>query len=283
MTEASEQALQILEDLTAEVDFDLPEIDLSGPEYELPDLTDLDVVINRITNEELTEKSLTGNGTFDVLMASLRVHLQREYDANRITGAEYAKVYIALTDGAMSQAVQFLLSRDQAYWGAIAAKQQALAANVATITAKVQLAAAKVQLESLRMEANTNRANYALTLMKLATENVANETAQYQLDEILPQQKKLVQEQVESARAQTMNTRTDGVTQIQGVMGKQKDLYGQQITSYIRDAEIKAAKIFSDAWITMKTIDEGLLPPDNFNNASLNGILGVLKANNELD
>lgn len=282
MTEAATDALAILTELTAGVDFDLPEVDLSGPEYELPDGAEIDFEVVRITNEELTQKSITGTGTFDVLMASLRVHLQKEYDANRITGAEYAKVYIALTEGALNQAVQFLLARDTAYWSAIAAKQQALSAQIATITAKVSLAAAKVQLESLRMEANTNRATYALTLMKLATENVAHDTAKYQLEEILPEQKQLVSEQVESARAQTMNTRTDGITLIQGVMGKQKDLYAQQIISYVRDAEIKAAKIFSDAWITMKTIDEGLLPPDNFNNASLNAILATLKVNNEL-
>ena len=282
MTEAATDALEILEELTCGVDFSLPDVDLSDPDYDLPDISEIDLVINRITNEELTEKTVDGDGTFDILMTALRVHLQKEYDANRITGAEYAKVYIALTEGALNQAVQFLLARDTTYWQAMAAKQQALAAQVAAVTARVQLAAAKVQFESLRMEANTNQANYALTLMKLATENVGHDTAKYQLEQILPAQKNMVQEQVESARAQTMNTRTDGVTLIQGVMGKQKDLYGQQITSYIRDAEIKAAKIFSDAWITMKTIDEGLLPPDGFNNASLNSILTTLKTNNDL-
>ena len=65
-------------------------------------------------------------------------------------------------------------------------------------------------------------------------------------------------------------------------MGKQVDLYSQQITSYQRDGEVKTAKLFTDAWITMKTMDEGLLPPTNFQNTSLDAILGDLKTLNGL-
>ena len=64
---------------------------------------------------------------------------------------------------------------------------------------------------------------------------------------------------------------------------KQKELQEQQITSYKRDAELKAAKIWVDAWVTMKTIDEGLEPPTEFANTNLDAILAVIKENNELD
>ena len=45
---------------------------------------------------------------------------------------------------------------------------------------------------------------------------------------------------------------------------------------------MNAAKLFTDAWITQKTIDEGLTAPSNFANDSVNNILGTLKANNSL-
>ena len=73
----------------------------------------------------------------------------------------------------------------------------------------------------------------------------------------------------------------DGTT-VTGLLGKQKELYSQQITSYKRDAEVKAGKLWIDAWITMKTIDEGLLPPDQFTNTEINEVLATLKTNNLL-
>lgn len=95
-------------------------------------------------------------------------------------------------------------------------------------------------------------------------------------------QKGLIIEQTEVQRAQTMNTRLDNVTTVTGAIGKQKDLYTQQIASYIRDSELKAAKIFADAWITQKTLDEGLVAPTNFTNATVDIVLTKIRTNNSL-
>lgn len=108
------------------------------------------------------------------------------------------------------------------------------------------------------------------------------EIARLQYGYLVPAQIALLQEQMEAARAQTLNTRSDGVTTVVGVLGKQKDLYTQQITSYQRDAETKVAKIFADAWIAQKTIDEGLVAPTGFTNASLDTVLTTIKTNNSL-
>lgn len=274
-------ANQLIGTLTTGVDFDVPAVDLNGPEFALPDAALFSAPVTKLTNEDLTQRKKDGLGTFDYLMSGFAAHLQHEFEKGRITGSEYTKAYIALTEGAMSNATQFLLGRDQAYWAAITAQLQAQAAQAAVITARVQLAAAKVQLVALQYEANTNKVNYALSKMKLSESSMAFCIARYNYTELLPLQKLLVSEQVDTQRGQTTDLRQDG-TPITGQIGKQKDLYTQQITSYIRDAEIKAAKIFSDAWITMKTIDEGLLPPDGFTNASLDTILTALKLNNEL-
>lgn len=61
----------------------------------------------------LTTVSLTGTGTFDVLMQTLKLHLDREFERNRITGAEYAKAYIALTQTALQVAMQYALQKEQ--------------------------------------------------------------------------------------------------------------------------------------------------------------------------
>ena len=281
---ADELANDIFDSILAGVDLvEIPEVDLSGVNFQLPAAGSLDDPLVKLTNADLTTSVVGGSGTFDVLMAALRVHLQKEFENNRITGDQYAKVYLGLTEGAMAQAVQFLIQRDQSYWASITAQQQALAAQAQVITARVQLETAKVQLAAMHLEAQKNQAEFALTKLKLATEDKAYGAAAFSLQYLLPAQENVLKEQAETARAQTMDTRSDGVTNVTGSVGKQKDLYTQQITSYQRDSEVKAAKIFIDAWTVMKTIDEGLLPPTGFNNTALDDILSTLKLNNGLD
>lgn len=344
---ADTNANTLLTSLIAGKDFTLPDVDLSDPAYEFP-ADDEITPPAALTLDMLTTKVVGGTGGFDVIMSSIKAHLADEYEKSRITGAEFTKAYIELTTAALSGAIQYLTTKDAAYFQAIEAQYRAKVAQAQVVEARVNLETAKARLAVARLEAANQEATYALTKMKLSTEDVAYCTAKFNLDEILPQsklllveqvekavyentyllpaqklilddqhdtaaynlanilpkqvealtdahnisvyqvgtlmpaQKKLVDEQMETQRANTMNTRSDGATTTVGLVGKQKDLYTQQITSYQRDAEVKAAKLFTDAWITMKTIDEGLLPPGNFDNTSLNNILGDIKTNNSL-
>ncbi len=261
----------------------IPDIDITGPDFELPDLTinPIFAQLTRLSNDDLTSGCVDGSGTFDALMRGFNAHLTKEYQANRITGQEYTKAYIALTQGAMSNATQYLLGRDQAYWAAVSAQQQARIAEVQVILARVELKTIGLKVAMMQYETLNAEGNFALTKMKLATESMNYCVGKFNLEQLLPLQEELLQEQVEVQRAQTLDTRTDGAP-IFGVIGKQKDLHTQQITSYKRDAEIKAARIFTDAWITMKTIDEGVLPPTGFTNVNLDNILTVVRDNNEL-
>lgn len=274
---AEVEANRLLEELTKGDDFTLPDIDMSGPEWDIPggDGSPIFGAITKITNESLTTREVGGSGTFDALMESAHNHLKAEFKANRITGGEYTKAYIAMMESCMSNAVQFLLGRDQAYWAAALAQIQAVTARVTLATSKAQFVLAKLQALSAKSE-------YALTKMKIATESETYCAALFNVNQMLPQQLKLITEQTESQRAQTLDTRTDGAV-VKGSVGKQKELYSQQITSYQRDAEVKASKLFTDAWITQKTIDEGLNPPNGFTNASIDTILTKLKSNNGLN
>lgn len=274
---AEVEANRLLEELTKGDDFTLPDIDMSGPEWDIPGGDDSPIfgAITKVTNESLTTREVGGSGTFDALMESAHNHLKAEFKANRITGGEYTKAYIAMMESCMSNAVQFLLGRDQAYWAAALAQIQAVTARVTLATSKAQFVLAKIQAISAKSE-------YALTKMKIATESETYCAALFNANQMLPQQLKLITEQTEAQRAQTLDTRSDGAT-VTGSVGKQKELYSQQITSYQRDAEVKASKLFTDAWITQKTIDEGLNPPNGFTNASIDTILTKLKSNNGLN
>ena len=274
---AEVEANRLLEELTKGDDFTLPDVDMTGPEWDIPGGDDSPIfgAIDKISNESLTTREVGGSGTFDALMESAHNHLKAEFKANRITGGEYTKAYIAMMESCMSNAVQFLLGRDQAYWAAALAQIQAVTARVTLATSKAQFVLAKIQALSAKSE-------YALTKMKIATESETYCAALFNASQMLPQQLKLLTEQTEAQRAQTLDTRSDGAT-VTGSVGKQKELYSQQITSYQRDAEVKASKLFTDAWITQKTIDEGLNPPNGFTNASIDTILTKLKSNNGLN
>ena len=317
---AEAEGNSLFQTLTAGVSFEIPQIDVTGPSFQIPGGMDSELYkeVTRIANSELTTTTLDGTGTFDVLMRGFKAHLKEEYNQSRITGAEYTKAYTALVESAMAQGVQFLLGKDASFW-------QAMSAQIQAITAKLQLETARVRHTTAQLEALNQEATFALTKMRLANENmqycigkfnheqmlpaqktgqdIANRTAVYNLDMImplqkvglehsnsialfnlqtmLPQQYELLVEQTEVQRAQTLDTRSDGITVV-GAVGKQKDLYSQQIKSFQRDSELKAAKLFADAWTVQKTVDEGFVAPANFQNPSLDSVLGHIKTNNNL-
>lgn len=260
-------AIALYASLTAGEDFDIPDIDTSGSDWDIPGGAGNPAFtsIPKLTNADLTNAVLSGanavegTGTMDVIMNTFMVNLTCEFKNQRISGAEYTKAYIAAMQIAAASGVQYLIQRDAAYW-------QAVTAQMNLINSRVQAAVAKTQLAQGQIEANTAKVNYALTKAKLGTENAGYIS---------------LSEQGEAQRAQTLNDRSDGAV-VTGLLGKQKDLYSQQITSYQRDAEVKAGKLWIDAWTVMKTIDEGLLPPDQFTNTEINEVLTALKTNNNL-
>lgn len=321
-----QESQQVYDALVSDFDFNLPVINLDDPQYQLPydESGDLYKEVTPITVDMLTTGNIEGTGVFDLMMKSVKAHLRAEYDGGRITGAEYTKAYIASIQATLSNATQFLLGKDQAFW-------QAQAAQIAAITGVTQLATAKMQFAATRLEAANQGAQYALTKARLGTESVQYATAVYNLETMLPVQKAgvdlanelaeqniktagvqystaaynlsqmlpaqysnltqqtamigrqitMITEQTETYRAQTLDTRTDGQT-VAGSVGKQKALYTQQITSYLRNDERSAAKIYSDVWTAMKTIDEGLTAPNCFSNTNINTIMNTISSNNNL-
>ena len=314
----------------------LPNVDLTGSAFTIPDGARLYQEVARLENDDLTTGQVNGTGVFDALMGGFAAHLKEEYSKGRITGAEYTKAFVALTEAAMANATQFVLGREAAYW-------QSVQAQIAAVTGKIEHETAKLRCALVRIQALGEQANVGLTKLKMATEAVTygqgkfqldhllplqqagvelensgrgiqnqtasynlasvlplqvaklglenegqtlrnagqdlqNEQVSYTLGNLLPQQLTLLREQTEVQRAQTADARTDA-SPVVGLIGRQKDLYAQQINSYKRDIEIKATKLWTDAWITMKTIDEGLMAPDNFSNQTIDSILDTLKAN----
>ena len=247
-TGSASLAEEIFKKLVGDENAGLPQVDLYGDKHNIPWDEESAVFqpVERVTIDQALQ-------AFEALMKGWNDHLVEQYEKGRITGTDYAKTYIALSQQAMQSAIQFVLGQDQAFW--MAAKTQADAITSAS------------QNEVVKLEAMLRRASFALTKLKLATEDSTYGSSEYQRLNYLPtqvalaeKQITLVHEQAESQHAQTANQRLDNTGDVAGLLGKQKDLYTRQIQSFEDDIKIRAAKIFSDLWVTQKTINEAVEP-----------------------
>lgn len=302
-------------------DFTIPAVDLTDPKFAVPaaetsEFGD-DNSPERVDISSLTDGSVNGDGAFDKIMSSTKAHLKEQYDRGTITGDQYSKAYIELTTAALSAGVQMILGQEQSYWQAKLIQMQGRQAELQAYTALVGLEIAKAELAAKTRQADLINAQYVQTLIQTAREHVTYELtvkqvalaesqklsvdkeieiADYRLDNLMPQelatatqqvqvlfaQEVMVKEQAEAQRGQTMDVRSDGVTPVFGNMGKQKDLYSQQIDSYRKDAEQKVGKMYLDAWITQKTMDEALAPPSQLTNNAVNDVMAALRTSHGL-
>lgn len=198
-----------------------------------------DVIITPITNEDLTTKVVDGTGIFDELMTAANAHLDSQFKNERITGTQYAEVYLGQLQAVLANAVQFLIERDKTYLNNLLINAQIDLANKQVELAEKQIEQADKQLELLEKQIELQQAQSDLARQKIKTEI-----------------------------AQIADT-VDGVA-VGGVIGAQVALYKQQRESFLRDAEQKSLKILADTWITRKTIDDGVEVPVNFDTAALN-------------
>lgn len=277
-------------------------VDIANTKFVVPTGSESKIyeVQDRPSIDDVSSGAVDGSGIFDVLMRALKSQLQQEFEEHRITGSEYTRAYIELTQSALSASMQFLTARDASFWASQGAQVQTITSLVQLETARAGYASAAYNFETLQplqarnAEAQAEAAEYnvATTLpIQTTTLEHQRDTAEYNLDNMLPQQLLLVTAQTEVAenqatmvveqtqvqRAHTMDTRLDGITSVAGLLGKQKDLYTQQITSYQHDAHTKMAKVFADSWITQKTVDEAVTAPTAFTNANINDVFDVLR------
>ena len=202
--------------------------------------------------ERLTEAKLTGKGVFDVLMQSVKLHLEQEYNQNRIRGTEYSQVYLGSMTAILEQSTRFLLDKDKSFY------------EIALVEAQVRLADAQVrlvekQIEKEDQEAALRAAQVAKINREILTMDISDNllTAQVLLAQAqkisTDAQSALVIQKTNTEKAQTLAAGVD----VDSVVGKQKALYQSQIDGFKRDAEQKAARTMIDTWNARRTTDEG--------------------------
>ena len=66
-----------------------------------------------IDNSNPQDPKWNGTGVFDIIMKAANENIKIQNQASRITGAEYAEVYLGTMQTAISEAMKFLLNKDQ--------------------------------------------------------------------------------------------------------------------------------------------------------------------------
>ena len=158
-----------------------PSYDFTDPKYNIPSnlLTALDTLPDKVFDEmsidELTECKLNGNGVYDKLITTARIHLKEEMDKGRITGAEYTNAYTQIVVSSMQQSVAFVTQMHQLKQSSIVSYYKTLVdmvqAKISAVTSLIQLELQKIntQLSIAQAAAQvaTNKAQFAHTVSQL--------------------------------------------------------------------------------------------------------------------
>ncbi len=169
-TEADNRAKDLLESLLDGADFSVENVDLASSEFEIPSVTGNAEYeeIEKLEEADITTRQVGGPGLFDGLMESMGAHLEKEYDAGRITGNDYTQAYIAMVTAALGNASQYLLQKDTVYWQNRLVQKQAQAAEATVVQSRMQVEIARAQISAARMEANSAATTFAQKKMQLA-------------------------------------------------------------------------------------------------------------------
>lgn len=291
----------LLPSLTADADITIPLISIDDTKYQLPttSASQLYGTIRSVKIEDVTTTEVGGPGAFDTLLTSIRNHLAIEYEAGRITGAEYTKTYSELVQAALQNSISFVLQKDKQFW-------ENQIAQITAIQGVIALDRAKIELAQTNILAYTAKTQYANEKINLAIQDQNYCKVKYEVEEILPKQVAMTEAGISKSSAETASItyNTDHVLPAQkalltaqtstetskkvltdkqqqlvveqtatqkaqymgtpaGYIGKQMELYDAQITAYSNDYTIKRAQVISSLRSTNATVS-GEVAPETF-------------------
>ena len=250
-----------------------------------------------LTVRSLTGGEKEGSGVFDELMRTIKSHVHQELAEGRITEKAYSEVYLGALQFALNSATNYALAYEKANKELAVLDEQIkqnqkqnellelqkeqlrLANSTAqynlSYTLPEQLIQIKKQNEKLIGEINhvISQTSYvsAQTALIAKQEDLVDEQirdakdkytnptgginkAQY--DKLIAE-KGIADQKLITEKAQTMDT-VGGIA-ITGLVGKERNLKQNQADSFLRNAEIQVAKLYSDTFAVMYSTEaEGM-------------------------
>ena len=250
-----------------------------------------------LTVRSLTGGEKEGSGVFDELMRTIKSHVHQELAEGRITEKAYSEVYLGALQFALNSATNYALAYEKANKELAVLdeqikqnqkqnellelqKEQLLLANTTaqynlSYTLPEQLIQIKKQNEKLIGEINhvtsqTSQVSAQTALVvkqeDLVDEQIRDAKDKYtnpigginkaQYDKLIAE-KGIADQKLITEKAQTMDT-VNGAA-IAGLVGKERNLKQNQADSFLRNAEIQVAKLYSDTFAVMYSTEaEGM-------------------------
>ena len=250
-----------------------------------------------LTVRSLTGGEKEGSGVFDELMRTIKSHVHQELAEGRITEKAYSEVYLGALQFALNSATNYALAYEKANKELAVLdeqikqnqkqnellelqKEQLRLANTTaqynlSYTLPEQLIQIKKQNEKLIGEINhvTSQTSHvsAQTALVVKQEDLVDEQIRDSKDKYtnpigginkaqydkLIAEKGIADQKLITEKAQTMDT-VNGTT-IAGLVGKERNLKQNQADSFLRNAEIQVAKLYSDTFAVMYSTEaEGM-------------------------
>lgn len=111
-----------------------------------------DILVTDLTNGTLVNNEWVGTGIFDKLMDAVNKNIESQYLKGRISGTNYAEVYLAAIQSVVAQSVQYILQERVTEANVDNLQSQNLLSNIQMIEAKAKNRIALNQLNASNIE-----------------------------------------------------------------------------------------------------------------------------------
>ena len=161
--------------------------------------------INDITNSN-------GDGVFDKLMAAVNAQIESQYLNNRITGADYAQVYLGSMQSVLQQSVQYVL------------QEQLTEAQIEDVIAGIAIKTKQQEVVEVERQAK-----------------------QYEVDNLLPEQLTKIQEEIDYLQTQDAEAILDGVSRRKLQEEQTKGAYAERVVKDKQAAKLGLDNVMKNA------------------------------------
>lgn len=254
--------------------------------------------------DELTEGKLNGNGVFDKLMKTFELHLEREYNKQRIRGTDYANAYIGLINNALNQVSNYALEKSklplelqllEAQIHKIATDTIVATKQGGLIDAQIHKEMAQTEMLHLEMEykfpkelalIDAQIANMkaeialkekelalrdkqlAISIIELGIKEQQLALARYEFEVKAPAEVRSINAQADlyKQKVVTEKAQTDASVIGKGsVIDHNNKVLAQQAISYDNDSKLKATSMLVDTWKVRRNDDPDEAPVNDIN------------------